>query len=95
MSSSSEGMRPRRSSIDLGELEGRMPDASFDILRGELELGTSADVSFVSFGTGEQPPIAREEENVLVTTSPTRSVLFVALDSMAERSVGIHPRKRI
>lgn len=52
-SSTSDAIRPRRSSIDLGELDGHLPDASFDILRGELELGNSADVSFVSSGVEE------------------------------------------
>jgi hypothetical protein len=41
--------RRRRSSIDLDqELQAKSPDSSFDILRGELEIGNSADVSFVS-----------------------------------------------
>jgi len=41
--------RRRRSSIDLErELLGKSPDSSFDILRGELEIGNSTDVSFVS-----------------------------------------------
>jgi hypothetical protein len=41
--------RRRRSSIDLDqELQAKSPDSSFDILRGELEIGNSADVSFIS-----------------------------------------------
>lgn len=44
----------RRSSIDLKtQLEGRPPDASFDILNGELNLSTVGDVSFTSTGTDE------------------------------------------
>lgn len=44
----------RRSSIDLEtQLESRLPDASFDILNGELNLSTVGDVSFTSIGAEE------------------------------------------
>ncbi|CCA70950.1 hypothetical protein PIIN_04886 [Serendipita indica DSM 11827] len=47
-SASSTGTYRRRSSIDLDkELHESKPDSSFDILRGEMELG-SAEVSFAS-----------------------------------------------
>ena len=55
---------PRRSSIDLGtQLRGRISDASFDILNGELNLSTVGDVSFVSIGAEERveqgpPPLS-------------------------------------
>lgn len=48
--SSSSTSRRRRSSIDLDKQLGqaKSPSSSFDILRGELEIGTSAEASFVS-----------------------------------------------
>lgn len=45
--STASSTKRRRSSIDL-DREVHHPDSSFDILRGELEIGTSAEVSFVS-----------------------------------------------
>jgi hypothetical protein len=62
----------RRSSIDLKtQLEGRLPDASFDILNGELNLSTVGDVSFVSIGAEERveqilppfPSLQHESDN--------------------------------
>jgi hypothetical protein len=53
----------RRSSIDLDkEFEQvKSPDSSFDILRGELEIGTSAEVSFVSSTSDKGAEAAVEE----------------------------------
>ena len=65
----------RRSSIDLGtQLRGRISDASFDILNGELNLSTVGDVSFASIGAEERveqvlPPshsLQHESDNALV-----------------------------
>ena len=48
-SSVTSSARRRRSSIDLDkELGAKSPDSSFDILRGDLEIGTSADASFIT-----------------------------------------------
>lgn len=48
-SSVTSSARRRRSSIDLDkELDIKSPDSSFDILRGELEIGNSADASFIT-----------------------------------------------
>jgi len=45
----------RRSSIDLEtKLERRLPDASFDLLNGELNLSTVGDVSFTSVDAEER-----------------------------------------
>lgn len=45
----------RRSSLDLEtQLAGRLHDASFDLLNGELNLSTVGDVSFTSIGTEER-----------------------------------------
>jgi hypothetical protein len=45
----------RRSSIDLEtQLEGRLPDVSFDILNGELNLSTVGDLSFTSIDAEER-----------------------------------------
>lgn len=54
----------RRSSIDLDKEFGhaKSPDSSFDILRGELDIGTSADVSFVS-STSERSVKGAVEES--------------------------------
>ena len=65
----------RRSSIDLEtQLEGRLPDASFDILNGELNFSTVGDVSFASIGAEERveqapphfPSLQHESDNTWV-----------------------------
>ncbi|PVF99743.1 hypothetical protein CPB86DRAFT_783378 [Serendipita vermifera] len=54
-SGNSTATRRRRSSIDLEKelAPVKIQDASFDLLRGELELGTSAELSFVSLHTDD------------------------------------------
>jgi hypothetical protein len=54
-SGNSTATRRRRSSIDLEKelAPVKIQDASFDLLRGELEIGTSAELSFVSMNTDD------------------------------------------
>ncbi|KAG8823637.1 hypothetical protein FRC19_003435 [Serendipita sp. 401] len=79
-STSSTATKRRRSSIDLGkELQQvHSSDSSFDILRGDMSIGASAEMSFVSINSeelarlgGAATPIGVEESPWTIRTGPS------------------------
>ncbi|KAG8867936.1 hypothetical protein FRC20_004518, partial [Serendipita sp. 405] len=79
-SASSTATKRRRSSIDLGkELQQvHSSDSSFDILRGDMSIGASAEMSFVSINSeelarlgGAATPIGVEESPWTIRTGPS------------------------
>ncbi|KAG8810187.1 hypothetical protein FRC17_003059 [Serendipita sp. 399] len=79
-STSSTATKRRRSSIDLGKELQQVPataDSSFDILRGEMSISASAEMSFASINSeevarlgGAATPIGVEESPWTMRTAP-------------------------